>query len=143
MWYRFHKNIIEFTKTLPTAQTMRIKGEDVLSNPDIYLPQISEWLGIRTDRPAIEAMKHPELSPYAYRGPSLAAGGNDGNFMRAPELRAGRIKEPSLAKLLQQESHAWVSQAEQERLTLAGYELAAMPTIMGELAGLSHSFGYL
>lgn len=143
MWYRFHKNILDFTRTLPTAQTMRIKGEDVLSDPDLYLPQICEWLGIRSDREAIASMKHPELSPYAYRGPSLAAGGNDGNFMQSPALRAGRIKVPSLAAMLQQEPPSWVSADERERLQLAGYQLAPSASIIEKLTGLAQSLGYL
>jgi hypothetical protein len=75
---------------------MRIKGEDVLSEPDLYLPQVAEWLGLRTDPEAIDAMKHPENSPYACIGPAPARGGNDGKFMRSPKLRPGKIKEPSL-----------------------------------------------
>ena len=112
-WYRFHRNIIDFTRTLPLGQSMRVKGEDVLSEPDLYLPQIADWLGVRTDRKAIDAMKHPELSPYAYRGPAPAHGGNDGNFMRDPALRSGRIREPSLRAFLAPETLKWIPDTEQ------------------------------
>ena len=36
---------------------------------------------------SIEAMMRPHESPYAYVGPRIAYGGNDGKFMRQPVLR--------------------------------------------------------
>lgn len=95
-WYTSHLNIARFCESLPLGQTMRIKGEDVLSETDLYLPQIAEWMGLRTDAEAIEAMKHPENSPYACVGPPPAMGGNDVKFTHSPKLRPGKIKEPSL-----------------------------------------------
>ena len=95
-WERWQRNITEFTSILPEGQCMRIKGEDLLSYPDIYLPQIAEWLGVRTDNEAIAAMKRPEDSPYACMGPENALYGNDINFLQSPKLRTGKIEEPSL-----------------------------------------------
>ncbi len=116
-WTKVHKNIINFTNTLPVGQSMRIKGEDLLSEPDVYLPQIAQWLGLRTDKEAIEAMKHPENSPYAFIGPVGATGGNDGKFMRNPKLRPGKVKEPSLAdSLAKGEFEGILDQAETEEL---------------------------
>ncbi|MEA3276118.1 MAG: sulfotransferase, partial [Pseudomonadota bacterium] len=141
-WYRFHKNIMEFTKTLPVGQTMRVKGEDVLSDPDIYLPQIAEWLGIRTDKEAIEAMKHPEMSPYAYRGPEPARGGNDPKFMRSPALRRGRLREPSLKEFFVREKLDWLSDRDKQICREAGYILAPAEELVDEITGLSLSLGY-
>lgn len=93
LWYVAHRNIVAFTRTLPLGQSMRIKGEDLLSALDIYLPQIAEWLGVRTDPAAIEAMKHPETSPYACLGPANAQMGNDPNFLKDPRLRPARAQE--------------------------------------------------
>ncbi len=101
-WYCMHVNIINFMNTLPTIQTMRIKGENILSQPDLYLKQIAEWLNIRTDDEAISAMKYPEKSPYAYIGPFPCPGGNDPKFMRSPILRSGTVKEPNLDKFFKQ-----------------------------------------
>lgn len=101
MWYQMHVNIMSFTETLPVGQTMRIKGEDLLSEPSLYLPQIMQWLGGRDDEAAIASMMHPENSPYAYVGPSPARGGNDPKFMRSPVMRHGRVKEPSLSQFLE------------------------------------------
>ena len=142
-WYRFHKNILEFTRSLPLGQSMRIRGEDVLSEPDLYLPQIAEWLGIRTDVRAIEAMKHPEVSPYAYRGPSPVHGGNDPNFMRSPALRPGKVREPSLETFLSAHDIQWVQNERAEILQEGGYRLAPEQIIMEEITGMSQSLGYL
>jgi hypothetical protein len=49
-------------------------------------------LDIRTDEEAIEAMKHPERSPYACFGPVNARFGNNPGFQRAPALRRGSPK---------------------------------------------------
>jgi hypothetical protein len=100
MWALSHLNVMDFADTLPAGQCMRVKGEDILSEPDTFLPQIAEWLGLRTDKAAIDEMKHPERSPYAKPGPVTARGGNDGKFMSSPALRSGKIKEPSLIEHL-------------------------------------------
>jgi len=86
-WYTMNVNLKTFLKGLPEEQTIRIRGEDLLASPETYLRQIAEWLGLRIDDQAIEAMKHPERSPYACFGPPNARLGNDPSFLREPELR--------------------------------------------------------
>lgn len=141
-WYRFHQNIIDFTQTLPLGQSIRLRGEDLLSEPDLYLPQVAEWLGLRTDAEAIDAMKHPEASPYAYRGPSPVHGGNDPNFMRSPKLRPGKIKVPSLSDFLAENRIDWVREDNLELLRESGMRLASEKKVIDTIAGLSHSMGY-
>ena len=68
-------------------QHMRLRGEDLLSDPSTYLRQIAEWLEVRTDADAVDAMMHPERSPFACHGPVNAKYGNDPNFMENPALR--------------------------------------------------------
>jgi hypothetical protein len=97
IWLRTQQNIIDFTDTLPEGQSMRIKGEDILSEPELYLPQIAEWLDIDTSPEAISAMLHPENSPFAHIGPEQAKLGNDPEFLEDPVLRRGKITEPSLS----------------------------------------------
>ena len=78
---------------------MQIKGEMLLGDLETYLPQIAEWLGVRTDAAAIGQMMHPESSPYAHRGPAKALYGNDPNFLENPVLDRERLRkmaEPSL-----------------------------------------------
>ena len=89
-WYAIQKNIVEFMSTLPANQRMRVRGEDLLARPGRVLLDIASWLELRTDRIAIERMKHPERSPYAFPGPPNARYGNDEFFMRDPVLRPSR-----------------------------------------------------
>lgn len=96
IWLRAHTNIVNFATTLPEGQCLRIKGEDLLTDPDLYLPQICEWLGIDTGAQAIEAMLHPEHSPYACYGPENAKWGNDPEFLESPAFRRAVVKEPPL-----------------------------------------------
>jgi hypothetical protein len=97
VWYTLHMNVLTFLETLPKEQWLRFRGEDLLSNPDPYLAEIAEWLGLRTDKEAIKEMKHPERSPFASIGPINAPFGNDGKFLRDPRLRPlSKRKPPSL-----------------------------------------------
>lgn len=142
VWYLMHKNILDFTNTLPVGQTIRIKGEDVLSEPNTYLPQIAQWLNLRTDNEAIEAMKHPENSPYAYVGPNPARGGNDPKFMRSPKLRSGRVKEPSLKEFFATQSWEWVAGEIKDLLRESEFELSSEEEVAEEITKLANLMGY-
>jgi len=99
VWRAAHMLIMTMTADLPLGQCMRIKGEALLSDLDTYLPQICEWLEIRTDADAVDAMMHPERSPYATEGPPSAPRGNDPNFLSNPTIdrtRLANLKEPTL-----------------------------------------------
>jgi hypothetical protein len=87
MWLEPHLIILEFLESVPPRQQMRLRGEDLLSQPTTYLRQIAEWLEIDTADSDIEAMLHPENSPFAAYGPQNARFGNDPNFMDRPQLR--------------------------------------------------------
>ena len=98
-WLRAHTHILDFQPTLGLAQYLRIKAEMLLSDPKFYLAQICDWAGLSSDDASIEAMLHPENSPYACMGPPSARFGNDPNFLNNPTLdfdRLAKIKEPSL-----------------------------------------------
>ncbi len=142
IWYLMHYNIVNFTNTLPVGQTMRLKGEDLLSNPDLYLPQVAQWLGLSTDSEAIEAMKHPEHSPYAYVGPAPVRGGNDPKFMRDPKLRLGKVKEPSLTQFFAQNKWQWASDLYRDILEEAGLNLLTETEISVEIMRLANVLGY-
>jgi hypothetical protein len=86
-WLEPHLAILEFLEDVPLEHQMRLRGEDLLSDPPNYLRQICEWLDKRTDSEAIDAMLHPEDSPFANYGPPNARFGNDPNFMENPQLR--------------------------------------------------------
>jgi hypothetical protein len=95
-WYELNMNICEFLKRVPEAQQMRVRGEDWLNEPERVLAEVAAWLGLRTDAEAVEAMKHPEQSPYARFGPPNAPMGNDGFFLANPLLRPERAQGKSL-----------------------------------------------
>jgi hypothetical protein len=90
VWYREHSNILAFLAHVPRLQQMRVRGEDLLTNPDLVLRQISGWLGLRSDRDAIHLMKHPEKWAFASVGPRNAVFGSDPDFCRDPVLRPRR-----------------------------------------------------
>jgi len=85
-WFETHRRILLFASALPTDRYMRVKSEDILNNMHPQLGAITAWLGIRDDPPAIQAMTHPEVSPFASFGPdgSGVIGGNDPSFLRDP-----------------------------------------------------------
>lgn len=97
IWLNAHQRIVDFTAQLFQGQSMHIQGEQLLSAPRLFLPQIAEWLGLRKDAEAIEAMMHPEASRFASYGPDSARYGNDPNFLERPALRAARATEPRMA----------------------------------------------
>lgn len=92
MWFEPHMRIVELLENVPEERQLRLRGEDVLSDPDQYLPSIADWLGVSTSADAIEAMQHPEASPFACYGPPNARFGNDPSFLEGPALRAYRPK---------------------------------------------------
>jgi hypothetical protein len=87
IWYIQNMNICDFLKLVPENQKLRIRGEALLGDPQARLSQIAGWLGLRTDTEAIEKMKYPERSPFAYFGPPGARFGNDPSFLKNPKLR--------------------------------------------------------
>lgn len=87
-WYALNRNIDSFLAILPRDRWLRVRGEDLLADPDRYLREIASWLDVRTDADAIARMKHPERSPFATIGPPGAWYGNDLFFLRDPQLRS-------------------------------------------------------
>ncbi|MBL8250969.1 MAG: sulfotransferase [Candidatus Competibacter sp.] len=99
LWLRANRNILNFTRRLRPGQTLCLQGELLLAQPELYLPQIAEWLEVRADQDAIDAMLHPERSPYARIGPPNAPFGHDPNFLHNPRFekrprRPARLEGP-------------------------------------------------
>jgi len=95
-WYASNSKINKFLRSVDEAHFLRIRGEDLLTDPDHVLRSIAAWLGLRTDDEAIDAAKHPERSPYACLGPQGATLGYNRNFLEAPEYRPLTAKPSSL-----------------------------------------------
>lgn len=89
-WLTLQRNIITFLRDVPEAQKIAVRGEDILAAPDATLVRIAEWRGLRSDAVAIDAMLHPERSPFAHLGPPRGRYGNDVYFLRSPQLRPAR-----------------------------------------------------
>jgi hypothetical protein len=96
VWHDMQQHIMAFLAEVPAENHLRLRGEDVLSNPQSELAVICRWLGIDDGPESIEAMLHPEDSPYAHLGPVGAHLGNDINFLRDPAFRAGQIAPSTL-----------------------------------------------
>jgi Sulfotransferase family len=92
-WYLTHRRIVRFTSALPRERCLRLRAEDVLNDTEQQLSAIARWLGIRYDAVAIDAMRHPECSPFARFGPegSGVTGGNDPGFLADPIPRLAEL----------------------------------------------------
>jgi len=95
-WYRLNRNICEVLNDVPGRSQLRVRAEDLIEDPDRELPKITDWLGLPSDANAIQAMQHPECSPFACLGPPSAPLGNDVFFLRSPYLHRSRAKRESL-----------------------------------------------
>lgn len=95
-WHDAQIQILRFLDGVPDDQFITLRGEDLMNDLDGVLPALCRWLGISDAPEAIEAMKHPENSPYSCMGPSTASLGNDVNFLKSPRLRPGKITVPAL-----------------------------------------------
>jgi hypothetical protein len=121
MWLEPHLTIIDFLAQVPDRQWLRLRGEDLLADPDRYLLEIAGWLGIATDADALAAMKHPETSPFAKMGPPSARFGNDPSFLEAPELRPYRHRFEDLDGPLNFDAKAVLGEEVKALAQLLGY----------------------
>lgn len=92
-WRDTHRRILAFSDTLAPERVMRVRGEDLINDDGTTLRSIAEWLGVSTDATFIDAMRHPERSPYATWGPRGFSGGLDPKFMSDPVLRPAPLPE--------------------------------------------------
>ncbi|MEM7155176.1 MAG: sulfotransferase [Myxococcota bacterium] len=95
-WYDLNINILNFLDIIPEHRKLRVRGEDIMSDPPRQLAKICRWLAIRDDEQAVDDMMHPERSPFACFGPLTAMFGNDPNFLRGPTFRPHKVKVPRL-----------------------------------------------
>ncbi|MED5619077.1 sulfotransferase family protein [Ideonella sp. BN130291] len=97
-WHDINLNILDFLDKVPPAQQMRMRGEDIMAQPEQRLAEIARWAGLRDDAEAVDQMMHPERSPFACFGPINALFGNDPNFLAGPTFRPHTPKIPPLSK---------------------------------------------
>lgn len=93
IWYTCHRNILSIKPLIKETNFLQIKGEDLLNHPETVLKHFCTWMNIDTSTTSINAMLRPHESPYAYIGPKIAGGGNDGKFMRQPVLKLKKTNQ--------------------------------------------------
>lgn len=98
-WYDTHDRILRFLSQFPPERQRRVRGEDVLSDTR-SIAELCRWLGIDDGPSAIEAMRHPEQSPFACEGPPNARWGNDPSYQKSPALRPYSPTPASLSESL-------------------------------------------
>jgi hypothetical protein len=84
------RRIMEFLDRVPPDRWRVVRGEDAIDRPIETLEPVLAWLGVRTDSEALDALRHPERSPFARFGPADAWAGNDPQFQASPTLRPAR-----------------------------------------------------
>ena len=87
LWIRSQELILSTFRRIDRLQAFRLRGENLLSQPDHYLARLFVWLGNSLDIQSLEAMKHPENSPYACPAPMGMIGDGDPHFHQSPYLR--------------------------------------------------------
>jgi len=89
-WLASNELIVDSTDRLPADRRLRARAEDLLNDPVPNLRRIAVWLGVRTDDSAIEAMLHPDRSPFAcfVAGQSGVSSGYDPKFLADPRPHA-------------------------------------------------------
>ena len=92
VWLRSNTNVLEFKEQMPPGVCLTLQGELFLGEYENYARQLCEWLDIRDDDDALDAMLHPETSPYACMGPEGAEYGNDPNFLNNAVFKRRPIK---------------------------------------------------
>lgn len=97
-WHDVNMNILDFLDEVAPERQLRMRGEEIMAEPQRYLAAIARWAGLRDDDEAIAAMMHPERSPFACFGPISAMFGNDPNFLAGPTFRPHKPKIPPLNK---------------------------------------------
>src|ERR1700691_1981510 len=90
LWCFCQQTILRETAAVPSRRFLRVRGEDLLNHADTELPPICRWIGIRDDTDAIQAMLHPERSPFARLGACPSGGDQDAGFLASPRLRPAR-----------------------------------------------------
>jgi hypothetical protein len=89
-WYLNHLRIVRSLDQLPAHQWVRVRAEDLLSEPAIQLPKLLNWLGLPADGDIVSQMMHTENWRFAGTGPSGRLFGGDPKFMLSPVLRPVR-----------------------------------------------------
>lgn len=85
--------LLAFLGGLPEGRHVTLSVDEVQNSPALAMTELCRAIGLSDDEAAIEAMLHPERSPFAGFGPVGANLGNDPDFLRQPRI-AGLARKP-------------------------------------------------
>ncbi|MEM9056708.1 MAG: sulfotransferase [Pseudomonadota bacterium] len=122
MWLKAHLHVIDALQDVPLERQLTLRGEDLLQAPEAHMVHIAKWLGIDAGSAAIDAMLHPERSPFACMGPSNAPLGNDIEFLKNPALRPYTAKPVDLSSALSWDEALHFSADVRELAEIFGYK---------------------
>ena len=92
IWYSGHLRIARFLSCLPESQWLRLRGEDLIREPVMWLPRILRWLDLEVTDDLIRRMLMTECWRFANRGESGLLFGADPTFLNSPRLQS--VPEP-------------------------------------------------
>jgi hypothetical protein len=87
LWSQSQELITAVVRELGPKQALQVRAEELLTQTDKYLTMLLDWLNLPSKSHIIEAMKHPELSPYSQPAPLGLEGDGDPLFFESPKLR--------------------------------------------------------
>jgi hypothetical protein len=86
-WYSGHLRVMRALAPLPASAWLRVRSEDLLRHPDVWLPRILEWLGVECDDSVIAGMLRTEQWRFAHTGATGGLFGGNAEFLVSPALR--------------------------------------------------------
>jgi hypothetical protein len=95
-WYTCHLRIIRALQAVPRDQWMRVRAEDLLSAPHVWLPRILSWLQLESSDLLIAQMIHTENWPFAGGRSDSRRRDGDWKFFADPALRPVELPESGL-----------------------------------------------
>lgn len=96
-WYRRQSGILQFLSDIPADRKLRMRTEDILSDPTQHLCQLTKWLELDWSDATLAAMLQPENGSYSRPGPYGAEGGSDASFLTSPRFYP-ELREPKTLK---------------------------------------------
>jgi hypothetical protein len=86
-WLSTHRRIATFCAGLAPDQSLLVRAEEVLAASDSALAVIARFLGVSDNPAALDAMRHPERSPFALGRLPEPGTYWDPGFLASPALR--------------------------------------------------------
>lgn len=115
-WYTSHLRVVKSLQGLPADQWMRMRAEDLLRTPRIWLPRVLDWLTLDHDNMTIELMTQTDQWQFARLYKGVGSGG-DPLFQHNPALRPVAAPAAELISL----SWTIADEVRQRVVTLARY----------------------